>query len=117
MSATSQAAQDPVRREVDVRYDPIPTLYASHFLVTAQQEEVLLECAPGVSVDRAGGRSVMSVHTRLALNWTSARRLVDLLSRVIGERETWLAKNELASTRDAAAASDSPVARLPSFEA
>ena len=115
--STSSANQNNARREPNVRYDALPTLYASQFLLTAQDEQVLLECSPGAGVDRTTGEPVLAVHTRLALNWNAARRLVELLSRVIRERDTWLAKNEPVSATDAAPANNAPVARLPSFEA
>lgn len=74
---TSQA--DSVR----LRYDDTTARYASQFLVSANEEEILLDCSSGVIIDPSNNQQLLPIHSRLALSNASARRLLSMLSQAL----------------------------------
>ena len=70
--------------ELDVQYGRKPALYSSQFLINAGAEELTLDCSSTVEV--TGGKTVVPVHTRLALSWGAAERLHALLEQALTQR-------------------------------
>ncbi len=57
--------------------------YASHFIISTTADEVMLDCASGLIRDSVSGKPVIPVHTRLALSYGSAQRLIQLLKQAV----------------------------------
>lgn len=69
--------------QLDVQYGRPPVLYSSQFLINANAEELVLDCSSGVDV--ADDKTVVPVHTRLALSWGAAERLHSLLTQALSQ--------------------------------
>ncbi len=57
--------------------------YAGHFIVSTTPDEVMLDCASGLIRDSATGEPVIPIHTRIALSYGSAQRLIQLLKQAV----------------------------------
>lgn len=94
---------------VDVRYDQSTVTFANQFLVTAGQDEMVLDLSSGVI--QSQGSDVLPIHTRLALSYETAQRLVSVLQQVVA------ARRDTAITDANHPASGIPVATLPTLNA
>jgi hypothetical protein len=65
-----------------LRYDQTIIVRTAQFVISAGEEEVLIECSSGLIPDESGA-DILPIHTRLALPWSAARRLANLLSQVV----------------------------------
>jgi hypothetical protein len=63
--------------------DSLPAMYASHFLLTINEECLLIESAAGLAAAEAGA---LPINCRLAVPWNAARRLAAVLNSAIAQR-------------------------------
>jgi hypothetical protein len=114
MNQASLHAPAPSPRVV---HDRMPAYYASQFLVTVTEDEMLVDCAPGLVGDPVQGDLVLPVHTRLALSRQGARRLIGVLTQALEQYDRRCPAVVADASRDlpaATAASPSmPQAQLP----
>ena len=68
---------------VRVRYEQTQALYASQFMVHANQEEVIVNFSAGYITDPQTQDNVLPVHTRLALSPAGTARLIDTLRKAL----------------------------------
>jgi hypothetical protein len=114
MNQASPHAQAPSPRVV---HDRMPAYYASQFLVTVTEDEMLVDCAPGLVGDPAQGDMVLPVHTRLALSKQGARRLIAVLTQALEQYDRHCpaapSGDLRGSTVSATASPAMPQAQLP----
>jgi len=70
-----------------VRYEQTTALHTSQFVLNAGPEEVMIDCSSGLIREGQGDEGVLPIHTRLALPWSTARQLADLMLQVIMQQE------------------------------
>lgn len=90
---------------IRVRYDETTAQYASQFLVTMGEDEIILNFSSGMMPDPRSGEAYLPVHTRIALTSSSARKLAALLNQVLSQ-----------SPRPGATAPANAEAKLPSMD-
>ena len=83
--------------------------YVGHFIVSTTPDEVMLDCASGLIRDSATGKPIVPVHTRLALSYGSAQRLIQLLKQAVNSPP---ARDEQSPSAQAAK-QNAQEARLP----
>jgi hypothetical protein len=76
------------QQQIKVRYNETSALFASQFIVNTSAEDVTINFSSGPLSDPATGETILPVHTRMAMTREGARRLHDVLSNVLGSRET-----------------------------
>lgn len=64
--------------------DPLPPVYASHFLLTFNEECLLIESSAGLAACESGDGS-LPIHSRLAVPWNAAQRLAAVLNSAIAQ--------------------------------
>lgn len=83
MTKTNEPSADgKFNTSIPVRYEQTLAAYTSQFVLVAGGDEVFIDCSSGVIVQDEGQPS-LPIHTRLALPWTSARQLAELLEQVV----------------------------------
>jgi hypothetical protein len=105
--------------DYSVRYDKAEITYISQFLVSAGNEEVLLDLSSGLiddshsqSGENLAGKPTLPIQARVALSWSAAQRLANVLNKVIATRQqTTKPQSGLATTQQTAAVV--PQATLP----
>ena len=75
-------ANDMTQPSFTVRYDQTTVAHTKQFVVCAGDEELLLECSSGL-IGGDDDTHELPIHTRLALPWTAAERLHELLGQVL----------------------------------
>lgn len=88
-TARENAAKD-ARPEVRIEYESKQVLFASQFLVTGSDEELILDFSGGLINDQATGTLVLPIQSRVAMTPAGARRLISMLERALqqpGSRE------------------------------
>lgn len=66
-----------------IEYADPSARYVGHFIISTTADEVMLDCASGLIRDSQTGKPVIPVHTRLALSYGSAQRLIQLLKQAV----------------------------------
>lgn len=87
--------------------------YVGHFIVSPTPDEVMLDCTSGLIRDSGTGKPIVPVHTRLALSYGSAQRLIQLLKHPVNSPP---ARNEQSPSAQAAKL-NAQDARLPKVRA
>ena len=106
MPTENTAATQPM----SISFHGLPTLFASQFMLSAGDEQVMLDCSPGVMIDPTTGCSNLPIQTRLAMSWQAAERLRSLLTQALQQRETMLKPTAAAPTKPV-----QPPMSLPQF--
>ncbi|PTX97488.1 hypothetical protein DB346_21065 [Verrucomicrobia bacterium LW23] len=70
--------------QLRVKYDDLSAKYASQVIINASAEEVFLDFSSGVLRDPNGQEAVLSVHTRIAMSPSAARRFLQALEQSLG---------------------------------
>lgn len=78
--------------ELDVRYNEQAALYTSQFMIHAGEEDVAIDCISRVEA-ASEGKTVVPVHTKLALSWGAVERLASLLNDALEQRDTTAQKH------------------------
>jgi hypothetical protein len=91
--------------------DELPPVYASHFLLTVNEECLFIECSAGLPAGEAAKSIELPIHSRLAVPWNAAQRLATVLNSAIAQH----ARNTEGSDSALPAAS-SQAAKLPRLE-
>jgi hypothetical protein len=98
-----------------VVHEPLLPLYASQFMLSGNDEHLVVDCAPAVLGDARTGQPSLPVHTRLVLSWSGAGRLAAMLAQALKQRSAGSAQ---VADRPAAAAIDPQLAaQLPRLDA
>ncbi len=74
------------QESVDVNYETTSILHITQFLLSATGEDVVIDCSCGAVSDPATGRLTVPVHSRIALPWSVAERLVKSLNQAIANQ-------------------------------
>jgi len=74
-------------RQLDIRYNESPALYTSQFMIHAGDEDVALDCISRVD-PASDGRTIVPVHTKLALSWGAVERLAAMLNDALEQRKS-----------------------------
>ena len=73
--------------QVAIQYQQAQTIFGSQFVVNAAEDEVLVDVSAGVVLTPAG-QPELPIHTRLAMTWSGARRLSQLLQQALKGHDT-----------------------------
>jgi hypothetical protein len=73
---------------IRIDYQGAVTAYASQFVLSASDEELVLDCAAGLLPDAPGSAPLLPVHTRLVLSHASAQRLWEMLGAAMARQAT-----------------------------
>ena len=79
--------KQPQQRQVSVQYAETSSLYGSQFLINATGEDVTIGFSSGYISTPGSKETVLPVHTRIATTLQGAKRLHDLLGKVIKQAE------------------------------
>lgn len=74
---------DPSKPTVRVRYESTDVVYASQFVVNANQEDITVNCSAGYITDPNTGENLLPIHSRIVLTPTGAKRLIDTLNQAL----------------------------------
>lgn len=66
--------------------DQLPPVYASHFLLTINEECLLIESSAGLTAGDTGEAASLPINCRLAVPWNAAQRLSAVLNSAINQR-------------------------------
>ena len=104
-------SRDQKNSNLEIQYNQQPALYMSQFILSAGENEVMLDCSSGVdALPSAGEQGGLPIHTRLALPWGTAERLANLLTQLISQKDEAIRKVSPPST-------PTPTfAKLPTFQ-
>ncbi len=114
MSETKRSSDGPRSggsSRIEIQYDQRTALYASQFIINGADDELVLDCSSGVVLDGANGSAAMPIHTRLAMSWGAAQRLLTLLNQAIGSHQEKINSSFAGST-----AGGAKFAKLPKIE-
>jgi hypothetical protein len=92
--------------------DSLPPIYASHFLLTINEDCLLIESSAGLTAGDAGDPGVLPINCRLAVPWNAAQRLVAVLTSAITQR----AMQATGENPQAPPAAPAHAAQLPRLE-
>lgn len=110
-------ANEMTKPSFTVRYDQTTVAHTKQFVVCAGDEELLLECSSGL-IGGGGDTHELPIHTRLALPWTAAERLHELLGQVLQRHKAHHAcGTRLSRVADRNTSERSRAAGLPKFGA
>ncbi len=76
------------QQQIKVRYNETSATFASQFIVNINGDELILNCSPGPLTDPATGETILPVDCRIGMTMNGARRLHDVLTRVLTQRGT-----------------------------
>jgi hypothetical protein len=65
--------------------DPLPPVYASHFLLTVNEECLLIESSAGPPAGEAGQAPALPILGRMAVPWPAAQRLAVVLNAALAQ--------------------------------
>jgi hypothetical protein len=71
---------------VTVRYEQATVTHTTQFVLSANAEEVVLDCSSG-PIPGEGNEQILPIHSRHALPWSAVRRLSDSLRQMIDKYE------------------------------
>ncbi len=74
------------QQQIKVRYNETSATFVSQFIVNINGDELLLNCSPGPIADPATGETILPVDCRLGMTMSAARRLHDVLTRVLTQQ-------------------------------
>lgn len=67
---------------IAIRYDQATVTHTTQFVLSANSEEVILDCSSG-PIPGEAEEQLMPIHSRHALPWSAVRRLSDSLRRLL----------------------------------
>ncbi|MFP7755147.1 hypothetical protein ACLG6S_10945 [Thermodesulfobacteriota bacterium B35] len=82
------------QQQIRVRYNETSATFASQFLININGDELILNCSPGPLTDPATGESTLPVDCRIGMTLSAARRLHDVLTRVLSQQVAGAADGE-----------------------
>lgn len=82
---------------MEIRYDKRAPVRAQEFVLNSFTDQLLLDCASGVARAADGSKSIMPVHTRIAMTWKTAQRLSRVLNKAIQEHDQKIADRSATS--------------------
>ena len=74
------------QQQIKVRYNETSATFTSQFIVNINGDELILNCSPGPLTDPATGETVLPVDCRIGMTMSAARRLHDVLTRVLTQQ-------------------------------
>ncbi|HFQ88861.1 MAG TPA: hypothetical protein ENK27_02195 [Desulfobulbus sp.] len=74
------------QQQIKVRYSETSATFASQFIVNINGDELILNCSPGPLADPSSGESILPVDCRIGMTMSAARRLHDVLTRVLTQQ-------------------------------
>lgn len=86
-------------QDISIRYEKASIAYATQFLISPSQEEVLLDLASGLVTDESQNK-ILPIHTRLALPWSATERLAKILNQVVAKRQQLVQQEPQTSSTD-----------------
>ena len=82
MAEEQQAESKQDDPNIAIRYDKASVTHTTQFLLSANSEEVIMDCSSGpIAID--GGEQLLPIHSRHAIPWSAVRRLSDSLRRML----------------------------------
>jgi hypothetical protein len=91
--------------------DPLPPMYASHFVLTVNDDCLFIESSAGPPAGEAGAAPPLPILGRMAVPWPAAQRLAAVLNAAIAQRALQATGGE-SSASTAAAFSAAQLPRL-----
>lgn len=76
-------AKDSSQPTVRVRYEGTDVVYASQFVVNANQEDITVNCSAGYITDPNTGENLLPIHSRVVVTPIGAKRLIDTLTQAL----------------------------------
>jgi hypothetical protein len=92
--------------------DSLPPIFASHFLLTINEECLLIESSAGLAAGDSGDGGALPISCRLAVPWNAAQRLAAVLNSAIAQ----FAKRETGGDCPVPTGTPSHAAQLPPLE-
>jgi hypothetical protein len=92
--------------------DELPPVYASHFLLTVNDECLFIESSAGLPAGESGKGAELPIHTRMAVPWNAAQRLATVLNSALAQHS----RDETGDDSAAAAGVRNHAAKLPRLE-
>lgn len=68
---------------VKLKYEMKSALYSNQFVLNQAADELFVDFSSGPIPDPASGQTIIPIHTRMALSYTSAKRLANLLLKAV----------------------------------
>lgn len=81
------AQESQKQQQIKIRYNETSSLFASQFLLNSSEEDVTVNFSSGPLTDPAGGESVLPIHTRISMSKAGAKRLYDILGKILSQPE------------------------------
>lgn len=73
--------------QLQVRYSETSSLYCSQFLVNSTPEDITIGFSSGYIQDPGSRETVLPIHTRISMTLQGARRLHNLLGKILDEKD------------------------------
>ena len=80
---TKKASTTNSQPTVRVRYETTDVVYASQFVVNANQEDITVNCSAGYITDPNTNENLLPIHSRIMLTPVGAKRLIDTLTQAL----------------------------------
>lgn len=72
---------------VTIRYDQSTVTHTTQFVLSANSEEVVIDCSSGPIPGGSTDEQVLPIHSRHALPWSAVRRLSDSLRQMLDKHD------------------------------
>jgi hypothetical protein len=82
--------------------DPLPPVYASHFLLTVSDDCLFIESSAGPAAGETGGSGTLPILGRMAVPLPAAQRLAAVLNAAIAQRALQATGGESTASAPAA---------------
>jgi hypothetical protein len=69
--------------QISIRYEQSTIQLTTQFVMSASDEQLVLDCSSGPLLDEDKQQQVLPIHARHALPWSAARRLCESLQDII----------------------------------
>lgn len=73
---------------IGIRYEQTTIINATQFLISGDDEQLILDGSSGPIRSEDGESAVLPIHTRLGMTWSAARRLTASLNEAMRRHET-----------------------------
>ena len=77
-----------VQNKLHVKYDTFSAHYANQAIIVGASEEIYLDFSSGIIIDPASGQSLLPIHTRIAMTYGGAHRLLQALQQTLSRQAT-----------------------------
>ncbi len=91
------------KQKLKIKYEETSAHYANQFLVNTTNEELFLDLSSGSITDPNTGEAIVPIHSRIAMSYSGARRLANILTQAVQRHEATQASSSKPAATDASA--------------